>query len=70
MEWPHLAWDCYRRKHVKVANVPTLAEIPDEALTVSGSIDKVPVPYMLCDSGATIADALIPKHVPLQGEVL
>ncbi len=72
-KYGHLARDCNRRKHVNVANVPTLAEIPDEALTVSGSIDKVPVPYMLCDSGATIsviADALIPKHVPLQEEVL
>ena len=44
---------------MNVARVPTLAEIPDEALTVPGTIAEVPVPHMLCDLGAT---ALIPKN--------
>ena len=68
----HLAKDCYKKRNVNVARVPSLAQVSGEALTVSGSIGEVEVPQMLCDSGATISvisEDLVPAGVTLSEEV-
>ena len=68
----HLAKDCYKKRNVNVARVPSLAQVSGEALTVSGSIGEVEVPQMLRDSGATISvisEDLVPAGVTLSKEV-
>lgn len=68
----HLMKDCYRRKNVAAAHVPSLASVASDALVVAGKIGDMQVAAMLCDSGATIsvvAEHLVPEGTERLEEV-
>ena len=68
----HFSRYCPKKTQVHVAQVPSLYEGKDKALTVPGKIGHTTIPDMLCDSGATIsviAQHLVPPETTLQEEV-
>ena len=68
----HFKRDCPRFKQVNVAHVPSLAEMPNDPITVPGRVGSMEIKEMLCDSGATISvvsDSLVPQDNRLNEEV-
>ena len=71
-QYGHFRKDCSRLKQVMTVHVPSLAEVPNDPITVSGSVGEVKVRKMLCDSGATIsviADNLVPQGTVIGEQV-
>ena len=71
-KYGHFKRDCPKFKQVNVANVPSLAEMPNDPITMPGMVGSMEIREMLCDSGATISvvsDSLVPEGSRLNEEV-
>ena len=63
-KYGHFKRDCPKFKQVNIAHVPSLAEMPNDPITVPGMVGSMEIREMLCDSRATISvvsDSLVPE---------